>query len=77
MFNQAAEKGLAGLVSTTSSAGAVGLTWLVNLNDILQAGATVVAIVAGIYAIVWHRARLRELAYKVYQRKRHNAQRKD
>lgn len=48
-----------------SSAGIAGWTWIVALNDVLQLLATAVAIVAGIYAIVWHRVRIEEVKNKV------------
>lgn len=48
-----------------SSAGIAGLTWITALNDVLQLFATGVAIVAGIYAIVWHRVRIEEVKKKV------------
>lgn len=47
------------------SAGIAGLTWITALNDVLQLFATGVAIVAGIYAIVWHRVRIDEVKHKV------------
>jgi hypothetical protein len=33
-------------------------TWVAAANDVLQLAATAVAIVAGIYAIRWHRVRI-------------------
>jgi hypothetical protein len=33
-------------------------TWVAHANDMLQLVATAVAIVAGIYAIRWHRVRI-------------------
>jgi hypothetical protein len=33
-------------------------TWVAAVNDILQLAATAVAIVAGIYAIRWHKVRI-------------------
>ncbi len=41
-----------------------GWTWIAPLTELAQLGATVVAIVTGIYAIAWHRARLQELRKK-------------
>jgi len=41
-------------VAAGTSVGAVGATWVTEFNAYLQLGATVVAIVAGILAIVWH-----------------------
>lgn len=43
-----------------SSAGIAGLTWVAALNDVLQLIATAVAIIAGLYAVAWHRFRLKE-----------------
>ena len=48
-------------LAAASSAATAGFTWVAQLNEILQLGATAVAIVAGIYAIKWHRARIAEL----------------
>lgn len=33
-------------------------TWIAHVNDILQLAATAVALVAGVYAIRWHRVRI-------------------
>lgn len=33
-------------------------TWVAHVNDVLQLAATAIAIVAGIYAIRWHRVRI-------------------
>lgn len=38
---------------------AAGITWIAQLNDILQLAATTIAIIAGIYAIRWHRLRIK------------------
>lgn len=48
-----------------SSAGIAGWTWIATANDVLQLVATAVGIVAGIYAIVWHRVRIDEVKQKV------------
>ncbi len=45
--------------AAVTSAGLAGVTWLADLGILLQLGATVVAIVAGGYAIQWHRFRLK------------------
>ena len=41
-------------IAAIGSSGAVGYTWLAQLNGILQAVALVVAIVSGLYAIRYH-----------------------
>lgn len=51
-------------VGAVGSAGFAGATWLAPLSEFLQIGATAVAIVAGCYAIAWHRARLKNLRSK-------------
>jgi hypothetical protein len=51
-------------VAAGTTAGIAGWTWLTPLTELAQLGATAVAIVTGIYAIVWHRARLAELKRK-------------
>lgn len=48
-------------IAATTSVFVAGSTWLVDINAMLQIVATLVAIVAGCYAIAWHKARLREL----------------
>ena len=45
---------LAADTAAIGSSGAVGYTWLAQLNGILQAVALIVAIVSGIYAIRYH-----------------------
>jgi len=45
----------AGLSATTAFS-----TWIVQANDILQLVATGIAIVAGSYAVQWHRFRLQQ-----------------
>ena len=42
-----------------TSFGVAGFTWLAPVADALQIVATGVAIVAGIYAIRWHRVRIK------------------
>jgi hypothetical protein len=51
--------------AAATSAGIAGWTWLATANDVLQLVATVVGIVAGVYAIVWHKARIENLKKKV------------
>ncbi len=41
-----------------SSFSVAGFTWVAEVLPILQVAATVVAIVAGLYSIAWHRRRL-------------------
>lgn len=41
-------------IAAIGSSGAVGYTWLAQLNGILPAVALIVAIVSGIYAIRYH-----------------------
>lgn len=47
-----------------SSAGIAGWTWIATANDMLQLIATAIGIVAGVYAIVWHRVRINEVKRK-------------
>lgn len=51
--------------AAAASAGIAGVTWLAQLNEILQLGATAVAIVAGVYAIIWHKTRTDDLKRKM------------
>lgn len=51
--------------AAAGSAGIAGLTWIATLNDVLQLVATAVGIIAGVYAIVWHRVRIEEVKKKV------------
>ena len=44
---------------------AAGISWLATANDVLQMGATAVAIVAGIYAVKWHRLRIKDMKAKL------------
>lgn len=44
-------------VAAFGTASVAGLTWITQVNDILQLVATAVAIVAGIGATLWHRER--------------------
>jgi len=54
--------------AAAASAGIAGLTWVAPLNEILQLGVTAIAIVAGIYAIAWHRVRIQEVKRKMRER---------
>lgn len=47
----------ADIAAATSGTGAA-FTWIAQVNDVLQLVATAVAIVAGIYAIRWHKVRI-------------------
>lgn len=48
-------------VGAATAIGITGWTWLATVNQVLQAIATVVAIITGCYAIYWHRRRIEEL----------------
>jgi hypothetical protein len=45
-------------LAAASSAGIAGITWIATLNDVLQLIATAIAIIAGVYAVRWHKFRL-------------------
>ena len=45
---------IAANIGAITSAGFAGVTWLTQLNAYLQLGATAVAIIAGVLAIIWH-----------------------
>ena len=51
-------------VAAVSTGGIAGMSWVAPLTELFQLGATAVAIVTGVYAIAWHRARLNELRLK-------------
>ncbi len=55
---------VAGDIAAAGSASVAGYTWIAQLNGMLQLVATAVAIVAGIYAIVWHRVRIAQATRK-------------
>ena len=46
--------------TVATSAGVVGVTWITQLNEILQLGLTAASIVGVVYAIAWHRTRIRD-----------------
>lgn len=50
-----------------SSAGIAGWTWIATANDLLQLVATAIGIIAGVYAIVWHRVRINEVKRKEHE----------
>ena len=50
--------------AAVSTGGIAGLSWVAPLTELFQLGATAIAVVTGIYAIAWHRARLKELKRK-------------
>ncbi len=57
----ALQRTLQGIVADLSAGGSVGVasfTWMAPVADVLQIGATIVAIVAGVYAIRWHKLRI-------------------
>ena len=56
----ASTHGLAADVAAMVSGGGALVSWLTVANDILQLAATAIAIVAGLYAVRWHRFRLKE-----------------
>lgn len=47
------------------SGAAAGVSWLSTVNDVLQLGATAVAIVAGVYAIKWNMLRVKDMKRKL------------
>lgn len=53
-------QGVAADAAAALSGSAAAYSWLNVANDILQLVATVVAIIAGLYALRWHRFRLVE-----------------
>ena len=55
-------------VTFASSAVITAATWLTTMNAYLQAGATVVAIVAGITAALWHIEKYRQARRERKQR---------
>lgn len=58
-MSQEAAQGIAADVAAVTSASGATFTWIAQANDILQLVATLVAIGAGIYAIKWHRIRIK------------------
>ena len=46
-------------VMAAVSTSAAGFSWFAPVNDIMQLTATAVAIAAGVYAIKWHRLRIK------------------
>jgi len=57
-------QGIAADLAAATSAGAASVSWLVTANMALQTIATLVAIVAGLYAIRWHRVRIANVTEK-------------
>ena len=47
--------------ATVTAGSLAATTWIADLNAVLQLGATVVAILAGLASIIWHYERIREL----------------
>lgn len=47
-------------VAAGISGSAAVISWITVANDILQLGATAIAIVAGLYAVKWHHFRLKQ-----------------
>ncbi len=46
-------------IAATASVGAMLLSWLPIVTEVLQLVATIIAIASGVMAYKWHRARLR------------------
>ena len=63
MPHRTAEGLAADLAASVSGAGAVA-SWIATANDLLQLVATGIAIVAGIYAIRWHKVRIKQVENK-------------
>ena len=53
-------QGIAADVAALVSGGGAVVSWITVANDILQLVATAIAIVAGIYAVRWHKFRLEQ-----------------
>ena len=68
MINRTAQGLAADAMAALSGTGAA-VSWVVQANGVLQMLATGVAIVAGVYAIKWHRLRI-----KNEQSKRNNSE---
>jgi len=54
-------QGIAADLAAATSGTAAVTSWVAQANDVLQLIATGVAIVAGIYAIKWHRVRIKNV----------------
>jgi len=52
-------QGLAADLAAAVSGTGAAASWIATANDVLQLAATGIAIVAGIYAVRWHRIRIR------------------
>lgn len=66
-MSQSVEGMTADLAAVVSGTGAVA-SWIATANDVLQLVATGIAIVAGVYAVRWHRLRIRIAKEKLYGR---------
>lgn len=53
-------QGLAADIAAAVSGGGALASWLAVANDIMQLVATTIAIIAGLYALRWHRFRLQQ-----------------
>jgi len=51
-------QGLVADAAATGSVGVAGFTWMAPVADAFQIIATIIACIAGIYAIRWHRLRI-------------------
>lgn len=49
-----------GHVNALSAGGAAATAWLANIELIFRIGASGVAMVSGIYAVLWYRQRIKE-----------------
>jgi len=52
-------QGLAADVAAAVSGTGAVFTWVAQVNDVLQLVATGIAIIAGVYAVRWHRIRIK------------------
>ena len=53
-------QGMAADIAAAVSGGGALASWLAVANDIMQLVATTIAIIAGLYALRWHRFRLQQ-----------------
>lgn len=60
MSAQNSAQGLAADLAVAVSGGGVLASWLTVANDLLQLIATAIAIIAGVYALRWHKFRLQQ-----------------
>lgn len=48
-----------------AGAAVAGTTWIAQVNDVLQLALTAISIIGVVYAIAWHRARLKDMKRKL------------